>query len=106
MRAFHVLSRSIKDVYHNGKGFFWLFILKTFLSSTKVFISAEFSRVLFNEILFGISFGRISQRLIVLVLVVLSIDVGVAFAYLLIDYYSEKSALNYNNNITIINSQK
>ena len=106
MTTRQAFSRSIKDIHQNGKAFFWLYILKSILSSIKVFISAWISRLLFNEILICISYGRITHRLIELVLLALSTDVCFAFINIIVDYFSEQSALNYNNHITIVNSQK
>ena len=106
MKRIKFLFYSFKEVHLNGKAFFWLYILKTILSTIKVYISAWFSKKLFNVILYGITLGEITKQLISLVIIVISIDIIFALINLITDYYSEKSALFYNNAFTLKNSQK
>lgn len=106
MKRIKFLFYSFKEVHLNGKAFFWLYILKTILSTIKVYISAWFSKKLFNVILYGITLGEITRQLISLVIIVISIDIIFALINLITDYYSEKSALFYNNAFTLKNSQK
>ena len=106
MKNNNYFFHSFREVYHNGKVFFWLYIIKTVLATIKVYISAWFSKRLFNEILLGIELGQTTSILMGMVLTVISIDVIYALTNLIIDYFSEKSALVYNNTFTVKNSQK
>lgn len=61
---------------------------------------------MFDELLNNISLGSVSKLLFLLTLIIISIDVVFALINIIIDYYSENSAIIFNNIFTLKNSEK
>lgn len=106
MKRIKYLPFVLKDVHTHGKGFFWLFIIKTILNSGRIYVSAFLGREMFNELLIGITSQQITSKLLSLVFGIVLFDILFALINSAIDYYSEISATKYSNHFTIKNSQK
>lgn len=106
MKKISLLVFCFREVYKNGTAFFWLFILKTLLSTVRLYLSAWLSRLLINELAAGIGAHSITSTLIILALIIILVEVFFAFFNLGMDYFSEISATKYSNQFNIKNSKK
>lgn len=95
MKRIKYLPFVFKDVHAHGKGFFWLFIIKTILNSGRIYVSAFLGREMFNELLIGITSQQITSKLLSLVFGIVLFDILFALINSAIDYYSEISATKY-----------
>lgn len=83
-----------------------LILIKTIITSVRVYISAWLSKLLFNEIVAGITRGELVMKLIWIVLAVIGLEVVITTVNKVIDYFSEKSTMRYNAYYTIKNRDK
>lgn len=106
MKKSKLILFSFKEVYSNGKAFFWLFIFKSLLTTGRVYLSAWLSRLLINEIATGIGIQQVTSALLCFAFSIIFVDIFFAFVNIIVDYFSEISATKYNNYFTIKNSKK
>lgn len=106
MKKTNFILYAFREVFLNGKAFFWIFIIKTIIAMGHFFLSVYLSKSLINEILNAILTRNINDKLLVLAISILLIETILAFINLILNYYAEISATKYNNAFTIKISQK
>lgn len=100
------INYSISEVHTHAKSFFYLFIIKNIFSSIRVFLFAWISKLLLNEIAACITDGQITLELFVTIIISISCEILFTISFRIVEYYSEKSTLRYNNYLTLKNAQK
>ena len=97
---------AFKEVYTQARMFFVLFIVKTSIASGKVFVFARLSQLLLDEITYAINAGVVTRKTIELSLFIVFAEMLVITITSIIEYFSTKSTLKYNNSMSVKNAEK
>ena len=101
-----IVKFSVTEIFKHARAFFFLFIIRSIITSTQVFLFAWLSKMLFNEIVVCISNATVSYNVLIISGVIIISEIILSIILKIIEFFSERSTLKYNTYISLKNSEK